>query len=178
MSDFPKQSQFLFHGGGVLSTAQALLGLQHNVASASTAWPSANRAILVPVRLAIPAIAYKMAIGSGVTASGNFDVGIYDSEFNRLVSSGSTAKGNSVESIANITDTPLEPGLYYLALAANGANNYIMQTPSGTSPVPLQKARLMGTLEMASAFALPATITPAARSSAEIPYIAAYLRKD
>lgn len=176
MSDWPPVRPLEAYAGGVISTA-TVLGSGYNVtAPASAAWPSANLAIFVPFRLASSVIVYKMATGAGSTAAGNFDVGIYDSAGNRLVSSGTTAKGNSAEHILNVTDTVIGPGLYYLAMAADGTNNYIMITPSGTSPVPLQKTRLYGVVAAASSFVLPTTVTFAASTFAPIPMIAAYLR--
>lgn len=115
---------------------------------------------------------YKMGIGAGATATGNFDVGIYDSQGVRLVSSGATAKGTSTEHILDVTDTRIGPGLYYLALAANGTNNYIMATAAS-----VQFARLFGILQMASAYTLPTTATFAAVSAANIPFIIAYTRR-
>lgn len=143
----------------------------------SNAWPSANLALFVPFVVSEPLIAYKIAVGCGTTASGNFDVGIYDRFGNRMVSSGATAKTASTEVVCNITDTQLGPGLYYAAMAADGANNYIMIAPSGASPVPLQKCKGMGCLEMASAYTLPDPATFAAYSTGTlIPAMSILLR--
>jgi hypothetical protein len=175
MADFPAYSPLELFAGGVLSTATSQLGL-NQVAPASTAWPSANLAIFIPIRVPVPVTVYKMAIGAGATAAGNFDVGIYDSSGHKLVSSGATAKGSSTEHIIDVTDTVIGPGLYYLAMSADGTNNYMLVTPSGTSPVPLQKTRLFGIVAMATAYTLPATATFAASTLAPFPSIAAYLR--
>ena len=146
-------------------------------APASTAWPSANLAIFVPTIVHETVTVYKMAAGAGATAgSNNFDIGIYDAGGNRLVSSGATAKGASTEHIIDVTDTVLHPGLYYLAMSADGTGNYVMITPSGTSPVPLQKTKLVGVMTMATAYTLPATATFATSATALVPIIAAYLR--
>jgi len=176
MSEFPPVRALDFSNGVVLSTATALLGLNNVTAFTSTAWPGANIAIFVPVLVASPLVVYKLVAGGGVTTAGNFDIGIYDALGNKIVSSGATAKTASVEHVVDIADTPIGPGLYYLAMSADGTNNYILCTPSGTSPVPLQKARLAGTLQMAAAYPLPATATFAARTTPEIPGIAAYLK--
>jgi hypothetical protein len=176
MADFPAYSPLELFAGGVLSTATCLSSGLNVVAAASTAWPSANLAIFVPVRVPVPVTVCKLAVGAGATAAGNFDVGIYDSAGNKLVSSGATAKGSSTEHIIDVTDTVIGPGVYYLALAADGTNNYIMVTPAGTSPVPLQKTRLYGIVAMATAYTLPATATFAASTLEPFPSIAAYLR--
>jgi hypothetical protein len=177
MPDWPVPGTFDLTESGCYSTSIALMGL-NQTAAASVAWPTANMAIFVPMRIASPVMVYKMVVGAGATAAGNFDVGIYDRNGNRRVSSGSTAKGSSVEHVLDVADTWLGPGLYYLAMSANGTNNYIMLTPTGTAPVPLQKARLYGTLEAASAFALPDPVTMVARTGTGglIPAIAAYFR--
>jgi hypothetical protein len=176
MPDFPTSHGGLtLEAGGVYSTATGLSGV-NVTASASAAWPSANLAIFVPWQLARRVTVYKLATGAGATAAGNFDIGIYDAGGNRIVSSGSTAKGSSVEHVIDIADTKIGPGLYYLAMSANGTNNYVLLTPSGTSPVPLQKVRLYGVLNMATAFVLPATATFAAATNGVVPNIAAFLR--
>lgn len=172
MADFPFHAMDLV-GGGHYSTGTALLGL-NDVQASSTGWPAANLAIFIPMRLAVPATLYKLAIGAGATATGNFDVGVYDRFGNKIVSSGATAKGANTDHILDVTDTRLGPGLYYLAMSADGTDNYLMITPSGTSPVPLQKARLYGTLEAATAYTLPSTVTMVARTGAPIPLVNAH----
>jgi hypothetical protein len=128
------------------------------------------------MRVPVPVTVYKIISGAGLTGAGNFDVGIYDRNGNRLVSSGATAKGASTEHVLDITDTRIGPGLYYLAMAADGTNNYTMITPSGTSPVPLQKTRLAGVLAAESSYVLPATVTYAACTLAAIPVLTAVTR--
>jgi len=175
MSEFPSVRALNFGNGSVYSSATSLLGLSQGT-PASTAWPSANLAIFVPVRITNTVTAYKLVTGAGVTAAGNFDVGIYDGAGHLLIASGATAKGNSTEHIIDIADTQLGPGLYYMAMSADGTNNYSGHTPSGATTIPLQKARLYGTLEMAAAYPLPATATFASRTTTFVPWIAMYLR--
>lgn len=176
MSDWPPTQVGPWSGHAVYST-QSALGAWAGANPASVAWPATNLAIFVPMRVVGPCTVYKMAMGAGATGAGNFDIGIYDSAGNRILHTGATAKGASTEQIIDVTDTPIGPGLYYLAMSADGTNNYIMITPSGTTPVPLQKSRLYGLLEMASAYPLPDPVTFAALStSALIPSIAAYMR--
>jgi len=174
VSDFPIAGFFDGSPGVYISTVTALgMGGTQGV-GASAAWPAANLAIFVPFRIARTVTVYKMATGAGATSAGNFDVGIYDAGGNRLVSSGATAKGNSVEHILNVTDTVIGPGLYYMAQSADGTNNYQIVIPSGTTPVPLQKVRLAGVLNAATSYVLPATVTFAAATNVAIPVIAAY----
>ncbi len=110
-----------------------------------------------------------MAFGSGLTAGGNCDVGIYDDQGNRLVSSGATARTASAETICNITDTFLAPGIYYIAMSHDGTSNIAMVL--GT----VQRSRWWGVVEMAAAYVLPATATFAAASTAtSVPAVAIY----
>lgn len=109
-----------------------------------------------------------MVFGSGTTAGGNCDVGIYDHEGNRLVSSGATARGASNETICNITDTLLYPDIYYMAMAHDGTSNIVGFAPG------VQRARLCGVLQMASAYVLPDPVTFAAVTVSWVPSIAIY----
>lgn len=176
MGDWPVIRPAEYYAGGVISTASIWAGSLSATAGSSTAWPAANLAIFIPFTLGMPVTVYKLAIGAGATAAGNFDVGIYNAIGALLVSSGATAKGNSTEHILDITDTRIGPGVYYLAMSADGTDNYIMSTPGGVAPVPLQKTRLLGVLNMATAYTLPGTATFAAATNVAFPHIAAYLR--
>lgn len=84
-------------------------------ANTSAVWPTANTAIYVPMPLAVPATIFKMAF-IVATQSGNCDVGIYDAQKNRLVSSGSTAVGAAGIQVVDIADTLLTPGVYFLGM--------------------------------------------------------------
>lgn len=148
--------------GAVLLTSTSL--------PATTAWPAADRAILIPFRLPELATAYKITIGAGATASGNFDVGIYDIGGNRLVSSGTQSKGSNTEHNVDITDTVLGRGTYYMAFAADGTNNYIAQAPN------LYFLKALGVRQASSAFVLPATVTFETVASAFLPSINVRLR--
>lgn len=175
MSDWPRDYQLL-GSHSVSGYGHSLLALQTS-APASTAWPSANLAIFVPMLINEQCVAYKLICGAGLTAEGNFDIGIFDADGRKLISSGATAKGLNVVHTIDITDTPLGPGLYYMGMSADSADAYAMVTPAGTAPVPLQKSRLYGTLQMATAYPLPATATFAARTFAPVPVVSAILRR-
>jgi len=141
-----------------------------NTGLSAVAWPLANRALFLPFRLPMPAMATRMCVGIGAT-TGNFDVGIYDRFGNRLVSSGSQTKPTaSAEQIVDITDTYLQAGLYFMALAANSADTFARAAPTNVG-----MCKLIGMREMASAFALPATATFATVSSAYVPMVGVYL---
>lgn len=142
-------------------------------ATSGAAWPAANRAYYIPVSIFSVVTIVKMFVINGGTASGNIDVGIYDSGGARLVSSGTTAQtGTAVVQEFNITDTILRPGLYYLACA--------MDNNTGTLEIWNPAAgiiRAFGICEQSSAFVLPATATIGAiTSTTRIPFIGATQR--
>lgn len=139
-------------------------------AGAISAWPTANKAIYIPLALQQPTTVYQLGIVNGGTASGNFDVGILDAAGNKLVSSGSTAQSGTSASgimqLVNVTDTSLGRGLYYLALAFDN----ITATAHNWAPTAL-RASTWGIKEETTAFTLPATATFANITSAYIPDI-------
>jgi hypothetical protein len=94
---------FPLYGGTSISTATSMLGVFGNgINAVSTAWPSANLAIFIPIRVPSPVMVCKLAMGAGATAAGNFDMGIYDRFGNLLVSSGATAKSATTEQILDV----------------------------------------------------------------------------
>ena len=132
---------------------------------ASTAWPAANLAILVPFStwqtLSIKGVAWY----NGTTVGGNCDVGIYDSTaVNRLTSLGTTARGT----VSNIVTTTLStyvlaPGDYYMALSTDGTPNMLGPAPAAGL------CAAMGVLEAPTAFVLPSTLSPVLTTRAFIP---------
>lgn len=157
--------------GGIITTAR-MIGAQSSIAASSVAWNSANYAVYVPLLLATSVTVYKITMGDGTLTGGNFDVGIYNSIGTKLVSSGATARaGASQEQVIDITDTVIGPGLYYVAMSADGTNNYIMINSTNT-----QLTRMCGVLGQASAYTLPATATFAAASQSRIPALALHVR--
>jgi len=127
---------------------------------------TANRAYLIPFHLAEPILVTKLGLANGAVPAGNIDLGIYDSNFTRIVSSGSTAQaGVSVAQWIDITDTIIGPGDFYLALACSTISPFVSITLATPT------ANRSGMLQMASAFPLPATITPATIASGVLPMI-------
>jgi hypothetical protein len=149
-------------------------GIVSSVAMASAAWPSANLAIYVPVRVYRTCTVYKMATGCGATAGGNFDLGIFTWSGVKLVSTGSTARSASSEVIVDVTDTQLHPGRYWLGMSANGTDNYMTTGAALNAGF----AKQAGMRQQATAFALPSTATFATVAQSLVPHIAAYLRSE
>jgi hypothetical protein len=143
--------------------------------AASTAWGTANLGVYIPVYISAPIKIQKMSVLNGATAAGNTDVGIYDEDMARLVSIGPTAQsGTSVVQTFDVTDTFLNPGAYFLALASTDATatfiaGAFVNTARGRVCCCLQETGL-------SSGTLPATATPAAFAQTFIPIIIAHAR--
>lgn len=98
-----------------------------------------------------------------VTASGNIDMGIYDTSFNRLVSTGSTVSAAPL-TVVDVADYILQRGNYYLAFAADNTTISLRRLVVGAG-----YSRCFGFLMQTSAFPLPATATPVATNQATMP---------
>lgn len=155
--------------------AMESIGVEMNMlctftAAVSAAWPVANKAIYIPFSLSERQTVTALFIANGATVSGNIDLGIYDEAGTRLVSSGSTAQaGTTALQVANITDTVLEAGLYYMACAMDGTTGTAQRWVSGVAGV--EALRFLGVFEETSAFALPATAAFATIASDYIPHM-------
>lgn len=168
MPDFPvahSVNNLIISSASTQSLGHALSAM--GVIAGTIAWPTANKAIFVPVTIYDAVTIVKMYVINGNPVSGNIDVGIYDVGGARLVSAGSTAQaGTDVVQEFNITDTTLNPGLYYLACALdNGTGRVSRWNPSAAL------GRALGVAEQTTAFALPSSATFAALSSSYIPAI-------
>lgn len=165
MSDWPPDVHG-YRGYGPLSTAGEgspigeVMSNAGQIFTAAAAWGTANTAVFSPVIIGVNTTVYQLAWINGATVAGNADVGIYDRNGFRLVSSGSTAQsGVSAPQVVDITDTTLTPGLYYLAMVADDATaTYNRAGTSSASPL----CRASGMAMQASAFPLPSTATFAA----------------
>lgn len=148
------------------SCGSAIAGV--NAASTSlTAWPAANRAFYIPVLIYAPWLLASMFFENGGTVSGNVDVGIFDSQGDRLISSGSTPQAgiNSEQSIG--VALTLLPGVYYYAMAMDNATGIVRTFAPGGTPL----GAVTGVLLQASAFPLPASATFATASTTTIPIL-------
>lgn len=138
---------------------------------ASTAWPLANLAIYVPLFVNETCTVYEAGVGTGATAGGNYDIGLYDTAGNLLVSSGTQGRSASTWEVAPLTDTELQPGWYYAAMSADGTNNY-----SGTTTFTAGTCEALGICEQTSAFVLPSTATLTRTTRAFVPSISFAVR--
>lgn len=133
-------------------------------APASAASP-ANRAYYIPFVVYKPFTVKQMWTFNGATASGNLDVGVYDSNGTRLVSNGAAAQsGTSTLQVFNITDITIQAGQYYMAVSNSSATaTYFRYSMTVTQQT--------GMLIQDTAHPLPATATFAAAITTVIPII-------
>lgn len=139
----------------------------HANAPTSNAWSSANRAIYIPIHIAVTTVARRLWLAVGTTGGTNsVDMGIYDSAGNRLVSDGGHTVGTASQvQFLNITDTTLQPGAYYIGIAYNGTTAHIMTHNAPNT----DEARLVGILQQATAYTLPNPATFATLGTTLIP---------
>lgn len=177
MPDWP--STLYWHTSSVItSTGQnSLVGdwVQFQSLSLVTAgaWPAANRALYIPFVVETHVTAYKMAFIVGAQA-GNYDVGLYDVLGNRLVSLGSTAVPAAGLAVADIADTVLAPGVYYMAMNVSTVTTL---TVNRTAAITALSQIVCGVKQQAvGAVTLPDPATFANPASAFIPALAVALK--
>lgn len=137
----------------------------NTVTTTAAVWPSANRAIFTAVYTDVPVLVQTMGIQVS-TQSGNVDVGIYDAVGTRLVAAGTTSTGAAGLQTFNITDTRLNPGQYWIAMACDNTTAGFTRLAPATNV-----AQVTGVQQMASAMNLPATATFANPASAYAPVV-------
>lgn len=152
-------------------SANTLYG--EGAAAAATSWPTANKPMALPFVVRVPFVVTKLGWVNGSSVTTNFDMGVYDASFNRLVSCGSTSRtGASVWQFVDVTDTALSVGMYYLAAVsdANTANNVLAVPVVGNNIMAL----FGGMDSNTDAFPLPNPLTNMAATSvvARLPVMA------
>lgn len=131
----------------------------------SISFSVANRAYYHPIYLPFGCIVTQLWWINGTTGGGNVDCGVYSRAGDRLVSTGSTAQsGTNALQIVNVTDTILDIGWYYLAVACDSGS----ATAFGGAQILTGHNSVLGMAQEASAFPLPATATFAAPSTARL----------
>ncbi len=176
MPDFPLASRLInkisvqTHSPEALGQALERVGGSFGV---STAWGTNNLAVYIPFEVYEPITVVKMSINNGSVVAGNADVGIYDFALNRRVSSGSVAQaGASAIQTFDITDTLLQAGMYYMALALSNTT----ATVAGWVSVTVPEGRMLGLAQQATAFPLPNPAVFAAYAQAFVPLISMSLK--
>lgn len=167
MGDWPAQVEEP-HRVTVQSISQESVvdAINQGLTLASSVWGAANRAMFIPFVIQAPFLVDRLFLINGSAVSGNLDLGIYDINGIRMVSSGSTAQASvSAIQFVNVADTTLLPGVYYFAIVLDN----ITGTTLNASTVNTARLRAMGVLSMASAFPLPATATFAIAADTFLP---------
>lgn len=111
----PKGANRIITPGSAEFTLSTLLRMSGALTSAG-AWASANDPLALPFCVQDDGLLVdRLGWINGGSPGGNVDVGVYDSSWNRLVSTGSTAgSGATAWQWVNVTDTYLRGGRYYL----------------------------------------------------------------
>lgn len=119
----------------------------------------ANLAYYIPFFLTEGRTALKMLHMNGAAVAGNIDLGIYDWEFDAVVTLGATAQaGTNAVQEGDIADTVLPPGRYFMAFSASSGSgtSFAVAAASDENAVPQ-----WGHYTQASAHPLPTgTATP------------------
>lgn len=130
---------------------------------ASTAWPTANTAILVPFTVQTPVTFPEVFFQAGTTpGTTNYDLGIYRDDFTLIRALGATAAVSTTDAVLPVgggafaAPVTLARGRYYLAMSSAATTLTVRGISPGNSIT-----RAAGCLSMTAAHPLPATITPA-----------------
>lgn len=173
MGEFPAQLLQAGSAGGIACTSQESVSdifdfLAVGTGFAGAAWPAANRAIFIPFALSQPVTIKQVAWQNGTTVSGNVDVGIYGITGTRIAHTGSVAQATiSAVQIADIADTTLDPGVYFMAMAVDNTTGLFFRCSNAA--VLLMEA--FGIQTMDTAFVLPDPATFANPAAAYIPQL-------
>lgn len=135
---------------------------------ASATWPTTKLALYVPITLprntAFRAI--RAFVVTGAAASGNFDLGVYDENWNRLFSTGSTAHSGTAAPQLVTVDWTLTAGRYYLACAFDNTTAAVAGVSGFTAGT---LASLGVAQQVLTDLPLPATATPAVCTQTYLP---------
>jgi hypothetical protein len=164
-------------GKGNVTFLNSLCGRMsfQNAFALATNWPTANKAYYMPFYIEKPIIIKKIYWINGNAVAGNIDAGIFD--FNtgtNIISTGSTAQATAsvIQAVTLANPVPLKSGFYYAGLASDTTtNSRIVHFNYGS----VSSCDAFGVAQEASAFPLPATITPVQTSGTFIgPLIGIY----
>ena len=137
---------------------------------ASGTWPTADLAISQPVRIKTRVVVTKLYAGVSIS-SGNVDIGLYDAGGTLLVSKGTAAATTSYS--ADITDTTVGPGLFYIALVAD---NTTLQCVFDNDVAPMYATAGVMTQQLGAGAALPSSATwTVPQTLAYVPEVAVFL---
>lgn len=126
------------------------------ISNGSSTWSTANRAFFVPFVVNRLISIINLFVYNGAAVSGNFDLGIFDKDGNRIISSGSTAQsGTSAIQAISVSATELRAGNYYMGLVFDNTTAQVQRMSMSTT----LDFKSMGIAEQATAFTLPSKAT-------------------
>lgn len=132
----------------------------------NTAWV-ANLAVYVPFLLNQGGTIYEWwHVNGTLTTAYNVDYGIYNMDFTKVQSLGSTAGTTTASAVVNTTtwtDLVIAPGSYYMAFASDSTRNF------NTSNDPLGIYQASGIMQQSTAFVLPSPAVPVVYANAFLP---------
>lgn len=133
------------------------------VAYGTAGWPANNLAVYMPVHLPAPFTVSRFLVANGSNLTGTVDVGLYNFEGTRLLSTGNTARsGASAVQYIGVTDQRFPAGHYYLGMVTSSTTGTYGRLVISAGAAPFD-SRMCGLLEESLGSAvLPATMTPAA----------------
>lgn len=161
-ADYPQPNQHIISTWSPNAVGGEVSGVTSN-SWASATYPAASRALAFPFAVSSPFLVRKVFWFNGTTVgTDSADVGVYTEAGARLVSGGGTlTSGASGTQEVDVTDTLLQPGRYWLAYAQNG----VTATPIMINTGSAGNIRCLGIAQMAAAYVLPSTFTPATAAS-------------
>lgn len=149
------------HGIGLELAAINIIG------GANAAYPTANLAIFVPIRITVAETLTHFWWENGATLTNNADIGLYTTGGVRLASTGSTARSGTSAIQRVSASLSIARGTYYLGFALAGTTG----TMRRIAPANIGSTRALGIMSMATAFPLPDPVTFAAATTPYIPMI-------
>lgn len=141
---------------------------------ASATYPAAQRAHYFPIVIPSACTIYRFFWLNGATAStDNIQVGVYndndagtDGPGTAFLRGTSTlASGINACQFDNVTDTPIYPGRYWMAIWGGGTTTTLFRV----APVASLGRQVNGYLESSLASGLPTTATPAQQTTPYVP---------
>lgn len=110
------------------------VGWTTNATASSQAYPAANLALYVPIIVPRQVTIYEGFVLSGtLTTSNTVQVALYDEAGVKIVGTSDFTVAVAsviVNSSANLTDTVVTPGRYYLGFGCSGTRNFFASVPS------------------------------------------------
>ncbi len=129
--------------------------IPHFAVAETVGWPSNNLILYVPVRIPEDTTVKRLFWANGNAVSGNVECGLYQGTTRLFTSGTQTQTTTNVLQFTNITDQPIDAGLYYMALQLASTSGRIVRASPGTAFLTSQGVMS----EAAGGFGLPATAT-------------------